>query len=72
VYELETLEGVLRRSDAAARTTVAQAIVDKIGWTNDVSDVDGFLTAYYTQLRSHLEKRLLLGMRRLDKHDLAA
>jgi uncharacterized RDD family membrane protein YckC len=72
VYELETLEGVLRRSDAAAKLTVAQAIIDKIGWASDVHNVDGFLTAYYTQLRTHLEGRLLMGKRRADKHDLAA
>jgi uncharacterized RDD family membrane protein YckC len=72
VYELETLEGVLRRSDAKAKLTVTQAIIDKIGWATDVTDIDGFLTAYYTQLRVHLEKRLLLGKRRADKHDVAA
>lgn len=70
VYELETLEGVVRRSDGAARTTVAQAIIDKIGWSSDVTDIDGFLTAYYTQLRGHLEGRLLLGKRRVDKFDM--
>jgi uncharacterized RDD family membrane protein YckC len=72
VYELETLEGVLRRSDAAAKLTVAQAIIDKIGWGSDVHNIDGFLTAYYTQLRGHLEKKLLFGKRRANKHDLAA
>ncbi len=72
VYELETLEGVLRRSDAAAKLTVAQAIIDKIGWGSDVHNIDGFLTAYYTQLRAHLEKKLLFGKRRANKHDLAA
>ncbi len=70
VYELETLEGVLRRSDNAAKLTVAQAIVDKIGWPTEVTDIDGFLTAYYTQLRARLEKRLLLGKRRTDKFDV--
>lgn len=71
VYELETLEAVLRRSEAAAKLTVAQAIIDKIGWPVEVTDIDGFLTAYYTQLRASLEKRLLLGKRRMDKFDLA-
>jgi hypothetical protein len=37
-----------------------------------VTDIDGFLTAYYSQLRTHLEKRLLFGKRRIDKHDVAA
>ena len=72
VYELETLEAVLRRSEAAAKLTVAQAIIDKIGWPTEVTDIDGFLTAYYTQLRASLEKRLLLGKRRADKHDVSA
>jgi uncharacterized RDD family membrane protein YckC len=69
VYELDTLDGVIRRSDGAARTTVAQAIIDRIGWTSDVTDIDGFLTAYYTQLRASLEGGLLLGRRRESKHD---
>ncbi len=69
VFELETLEGVLRRSENAAKLTVAQAIIDKIGWPTEVTDIDGFLTAYYTQLRARLEKRLLLGKRRADKFD---
>ncbi len=71
VYELETLEGVIRRSDGAAKLTVAQAIIDRIGWPVEVGDIDGFLTAYYTQLRARLEKRLLLGKRRADKFDVA-
>ena len=71
VYELETLEGILRKSEPAARLTVAQAIIDKIGWPHDVPDIDAFLNAYYAQLRAHLEKGLLLGKRREDKHDAA-
>ena len=70
VYELETLEGVLRRSDATAKLTVAQAIIDKIDWPTDVTDVDGFLTAYYAQLRGRLEQGLLFGKRRADKHEV--
>ena len=72
VYELETLEGVLRRSDTPARQVVAQAIIDRIGWPRDVHDVDAFLLAYYTQLRARLESRLLMGKRRADKFDVAA
>jgi uncharacterized RDD family membrane protein YckC len=71
VYELQTLENVLRQSEAAARLTVAQAIIDKIGWPDDVPDIDAFLNAYYAQLRAHLEKGLLFGKRREDKHDIA-
>ena len=72
VYELETLEGVLRRSDRPARQVVAQAIIDRIGWPRDVHDVDAFLLAYYTQLRQRLESRLLMGKRRADKFDVPA
>ena len=69
VYELDTLDGVIRRSDGPARQMVAQTIIDRIGWTSDVTDIDGFLTAYYTQLRTSLESGLLLGRRRESKHD---
>lgn len=68
-YELDTLDRVIRRSDGDARTTVAQTIIDRIGWASDVADVDGFLNAYYAQLRAHLEKGLLMGRRRESKHD---
>jgi uncharacterized RDD family membrane protein YckC len=68
-YELDTLDGVIRRSDGPARQMVAQTIIDRIGWTSDVTDIDGFLTAYYTQLRAYLESGLLLGRRRESKHD---
>jgi uncharacterized RDD family membrane protein YckC len=71
VYELETLETILRQSEPAARLSVAQAIIDKISWPRDVGDVDAFLNAYYTQLRAQLERGLLLGKRRADKHDVA-
>ena len=71
VYELETLDGVIRNSDGPARSMVAQTIIDRIGWSSDVTDIDGFLTAYYTQLRAHLEGGLLLGRRRESKHDVA-
>jgi uncharacterized RDD family membrane protein YckC len=69
VYELDTLDNVIRNSDGPARSMVAQTIIDRIHWTSDVTDIDGFLTAYYTQLRAHLESGLLLGRRRESKHD---
>jgi uncharacterized RDD family membrane protein YckC len=71
VYELDTLDRVIRKSDGEARTMVTQTIIDRIGWDRDVADVDGFLNAYYTQLRAHLEKGLLMGRRRESKHDAA-
>jgi uncharacterized RDD family membrane protein YckC len=73
VKELELLEEVLRRRDAAAMAAVAARIRDKIafaqpsGETTDAS----FLTAYYAALRAHLEQRLLFGHRRKDKFDRA-
>lgn len=69
VYELDTLDNVIRKSDPAARQMVAQTIIDRIGWTSDVGDIDGFLSAYYTQLRARLESGLLMGRRRESKHD---
>lgn len=69
VLELEVLEGVLRRPESGERLPITQAIIDRIGWATEVSDLDTFLTDYYTQLRAHLERRLLLGKRRADKHD---
>ncbi len=69
VYELDTLDGVIRRSDATAQQTVAQAIIDRIGWSSDVTDIYGFLSAYYTQLRASLESGLLMGQRRESKRD---
>lgn len=69
VYELETLESVLRTNDRKSRATVASAIATRIGWTGS-TDTDAFLHAYYAQLRANLEHRLLLGKRRADKHDV--
>ncbi len=69
-YELDTLDGVIRSSDGATRSMVAQTIIDRIGWASDVTDIDGFLTAYYTQLRARLESGLLLGRRRESKHEV--
>jgi uncharacterized RDD family membrane protein YckC len=71
IYELDTLDRLIRKSDPQARLAVTQAIIDRIGWPTEVSDIDGFLNAYYGQLRAHLERGLLLGKRRADKHDVA-
>ena len=69
VYELDTLANVIRTGDADARLAVTQAIIDRIGWSREVRDIDGFLNAYYIQLRAHLEGALLMGRRRETKHD---
>jgi uncharacterized RDD family membrane protein YckC len=73
IFELQTLEAVLRQEGAAGvatRHAVADRIRKKIGWeTGDTSDRKEFLEAYYRALRAHLEKRILMGKRRKDKYD---
>jgi uncharacterized RDD family membrane protein YckC len=80
VYELQTLEAVLRRADAgnlAARREIARRIRAKIGWPDPTQaeaeergfDATAFLEAFYAAQRAQLERRLLLGKRRRDKHD---
>lgn len=69
IAELHKLEEVLRGGNAAAQNTVAKAIMDKIGFRHRYVQAKPFLTAYYRQLRAHLERKLLLGKRQLDKHD---
>lgn len=68
VYELQTLEEVLRRSEPAAIATAAASIRRKIDWTGTEPDAD-FLGAYYTALCARLENRLLYGKRRASKHE---
>ena len=74
IYELQTLEDVLRRSGphaGEARDAVARRIQRKIGWTEASRAVDSraFLEAFYAALRGRLEARMLVGVRREDKHD---
>jgi uncharacterized RDD family membrane protein YckC len=80
VYELQTLEAVLRRADAnnlAARQEIAKRIRTKIGWPNESQgafqergfDATAFLEAFYAAQRAQLERRMLFGKRRKDKHD---
>ena len=80
VYELQTLEAVLRRAESgslAGRQEIARRIRAKIGWPEvDQALPDGlrfdataFLEAFYVAQRAHLERRLLFGHRRKDKHD---
>jgi uncharacterized RDD family membrane protein YckC len=67
IAELHKLEEVLRGNDDRALQAVAEAITRKIGWTGPARDARAFLTAYYGDLRAHLERKLLLGNRRADK-----
>ena len=68
IAELHKLEEVLRGDNEAALQTVAEAIQRKIGWKSWTPDVRLFLIAYYDDLKAHLERKLLLGNRRADKH----
>lgn len=70
IAELHKLEEVLRADNEAAQMTVAAAIAEKIGVRHQDYFPKPFLTAYYGQLRTHLERKLLLGKRRRDKHDV--
>ena len=68
-YELQTLEEVLRQPDPQAVAVVAASIRAKIGWEGGDDLV--FLQAYYAALCRRLERGLLFGQRRRDKHDRA-
>jgi uncharacterized RDD family membrane protein YckC len=70
VYELQTLEQVLRRGDGDAVAAVAYSIRYKIGVEAQEGDAE-FLNAYYDALRARLERNLLFGRRRKDKFDKA-
>jgi uncharacterized RDD family membrane protein YckC len=73
VFELETLEQVIRQAHAPAVATVTYTICQRIGrqhWSDDGGPRDvAFLQAYYAGLRGRLEQKLLFGKRRADKHD---
>jgi uncharacterized RDD family membrane protein YckC len=74
IYELQVLEGLLRGEaavDISAVATVAEKIRAKVQYQERVpaGDDERFLRDFYAALRTHLEKRLLFGKRREDKHD---
>jgi uncharacterized RDD family membrane protein YckC len=71
IFELQTLEQVLRDDQPDAVATVAATIRNKIGARRDGvwgADRD-FLVAYYNAMRARMERGLLFGKRREDKHD---
>ena len=70
IHELHKLEDVLRVGDERAERTVADAIARRIGYDGPLPDDRQFLTDYYRGLRTHLEREVLLGTRREDKHDV--
>jgi uncharacterized RDD family membrane protein YckC len=67
VYELQTLEEVLRAAKPDAVATVAATIRRKAALADDGDDL-AFLTDYYQALCARLERDLLLGRRREDKN----
>jgi len=67
IYELQTLEEVLRKGREEAIVTVAATIRRKAGIPYDGDD-QGFLEDYYTALCARLERGMMLGRRRDDKH----
>jgi uncharacterized RDD family membrane protein YckC len=67
VYELQTLESVLRAARPDALETVASTIRQKAEIADDGDDL-GFLTDYYRALCVRLEHRMMLGHRRDNKY----
>jgi hypothetical protein len=69
--ELHVLENVLRTRHRSTMRAVADRIARKINWDQAAyTDDYDFLSAYYAALRGRLESRLLVGVRRRDKHDV--
>ena len=66
VYELQTLEEVLRSGREDAIATVAATIRRKAGIPYDSDDRE-FLSDYYAALCARLERGLMVGRRRADK-----
>lgn len=69
IYELQTLENVLRGGQDEAIVTVAATIRRKAGLPDDGDDY-AFLTDYYAALCVRLERAMLVGRRREDKHSV--
>jgi uncharacterized RDD family membrane protein YckC len=67
IYELQTLEDVLRSGRDEAIATVAATIRRKAALEWDGDD-RGFLEDYYAALCVRLERAMLLGKRRENKH----
>lgn len=66
IYELQTLENVLRQDLPEAIAQVAATIRAKAGIADDGED-EGFLTDYYAALCHKLERDVLIGKRRENK-----
>jgi len=70
IYELQTLEEVLRGGQNDAIVTVAAAIRRKANLPDDGDDY-GFLSDYYAALCARLERGMMVGLRREDKYSKA-
>jgi uncharacterized RDD family membrane protein YckC len=70
IYELQTLEEVLRGGQTDAIVTVAAAIRRKGDMPDDGDDY-GFLSDYYAALCGRLERGMMVGLRREDKYSKA-
>ena len=68
IYELQTLEQVLRNEQSDAIATVARTIRYKAGLPDDGDDY-GFLSDYYAALCARLEAGLMVGRRRENKFE---
>lgn len=68
IYELQTLEEVLRNEQPDAIVTVARTIRAKAGLPDDGDDY-GFLSDYYAALCARLEAGLMVGRRRESKYE---
>jgi uncharacterized RDD family membrane protein YckC len=74
--ELAVLEDVLRKAPPSGKDEALLAVTRSICKRLGIGDPTAalarplpFLRAFYAAQRQHLEQRLLLGKRRLDKHD---
>lgn len=68
IYELQTLEEVLRNENPEAIATVARTIRWKAGLPDDGDDYT-FLSDYYAALCARLEAGLMVGRRRESKYE---
>jgi hypothetical protein len=73
IAELQVLETVLRRAQSTRDDRLAQEISRrirrKIGWTTAGHlDHEAFLGAFYEAQRSHLERKLIMGVRKETKN----
>ena len=69
IFELQELERIVREGDPKVMATVADTIRIKIGRPYGEDDA-AFLNGYYRALKVYLERDLLFGKRRENKHDV--